>query len=586
MVKNFSKRIIATVCTLSMTAGLFAINSGTTAAAAGIKGSQKSEGTKKEFPLYIADTESNEDIELYFFDKSNSVPYISVKDTGYLLKQIGDYLGYPDKYDFEYSEEGSKATLTRETDYSMIVDADKDTINFLDYDAFMMPPNSVRLIDMLGEFEENDEGTTELFMHSDYAYERYGDEITLNLSDYDIDIVRTDKGCFLPLATVGDFLVSPTYLNILYNEESVIIMPYMGFMDDDDNITRLGELYYTGYNEELSEEMAAFSYNELCLAMDHLYGLKDIHGIKDFDTLFDNTGIKEGMLSTDPNDVDNALNELLTLHIDDLHTVFLAPTYTNGKTEFEEAEGSADLIYNMFEEKFGAVRERYYPKGVPFYEEIGNTAYITLDSFTPAVPGLDYYRKKPTETSEDTIGIMLYSFSQITRKNSPVKNVVLDLSMNVGGNIQSANFVVGMFLGLGRYSIRNTMTGALTTDFFYVDSNLDHKYNEKDYLSDYNLYCIESPLSFSCGNFVPCIFKSSHMVTLLGQTSGGGSCAVLPMTSAAGQIFQMSSPYQLSFVKNGSFYDIDRGAEPDYYISNPDNYYDRKKLTDYINSLY
>ena len=42
---------------------------------------------------------------------------------------------------------------------------------------------------------------------------------------------------------------------------------------------------------------------------------------------------------------------------------------------------------------------------------------------------------------------------------------------------------------------------------------------------------------------------------------------------------------RLSYLENGSFYDIDRGAEPDYAFTGFDQYYDRAALTDYINSL-
>ena len=38
-------------------------------------------------------------------------------------------------------------------------------------------------------------------------------------------------------------------------------------------------------------------------------------------------------------------------------------------------------------------------------------------------------------------------------------------------------------------------------------------------------------------------------------------------------------------MKNGSFYDIDRGADPDHVFTTLDQYYDRAALTDYINSL-
>ena len=70
-----------------------------------------------------------------------------------------------------------------------------------------------------------------------------------------------------------------------------------------------------------------------------------------------------------------------------------------------------------------------------------------------------------------------------------------------------------------------------------------------------------------------------------GHCAGGG-CDVLFVSSAWGSSFAISSPKRSSFLKNGSFYDIDRGADPDYQISTPEKYYDRQALTDYINSLY
>ena len=39
-------------------------------------------------------------------------------------------------------------------------------------------------------------------------------------------------------------------------------------------------------------------------------------------------------------------------------------------------------------------------------------------------------------------------------------------------------------------------------------------------------------------------------------------------------------------VKNGSVYDIDQGVEPDYVINDPEHFYDRQALTEYINNLY
>jgi C-terminal processing protease CtpA/Prc len=121
--------------------------------------------------------------------------------------------------------------------------------------------------------------------------------------------------------------------------------------------------------------------------------------------------------------------------------------------------------------------------------------------------------------------------------------------------------------------------------FDAVDVNLDHVFDERDTLLDKKVYCLISPVSFSCGNLVPCVLKTAPNVTLLGKSSGGGSCVVLPMSNAGGAVFQISAPLHLSYAKNGSYYDIDQGAEPDYYIDSIESFYDRERLTDFINSL-
>jgi hypothetical protein len=41
----------------------------------------------------------------------------------------------------------------------------------------------------------------------------------------------------------------------------------------------------------------------------------------------------------------------------------------------------------------------------------------------------------------------------------------------------------------------------------------------------------------------------------------------------------------MSFIKNGVFYDNDRGAEPDIPLLKPASFYDREGLSAYINSL-
>lgn len=85
---------------------------------------------------------------------------------------------------------------------------------------------------------------------------------------------------------------------------------------------------------------------------------------------------------------------------------------------------------------------------------------------------------------------------------------------------------------------------------------------------------------------MPWSFKENGDVTLLGKASGGGSCVVLSLSTAWETYYQISGPKRLAFVRNGSYYDVDRGVEPDHIIDSYEHFYDREALTKYINSLY
>lgn len=65
-----------------------------------------------------------------------------------------------------------------------------------------------------------------------------------------------------------------------------------------------------------------------------------------------------------------------------------------------------------------------------------------------------------------------------------------------------------------------------------------------------------------------------------------GSCVVGLNTTAWGTSYRYSSPKRLAFVKNGAYYDVDQGVEPDHVIDRYDHFYDRDALTEFIHGLY
>ena len=547
--------------------------------------------TKKDMTAYLNDAKDTRTIPVYFVGDSD-VPYLSLADWSdlytYMMKSLV-HSGQDISFDLAFSKEGSTGTLTRKDGdpYTMVVDCDADTITFVDYDAFIRPEADRVLIDVLSSDDPHSDEDLSLFRRTSESYERYGDKVVLNVGSYGIDLVSDEENVYLPAQTLSDSLLAIKYLNLYYNGEALFFVEYRGLESD----TALADLFYSIEKKDLSEAMGAFSFAELCFTLDNFYGLKEVHGISSFANLADQSGAREALSGTDPSIADAALYTIITLHLSDRHSGVLvcSPFSRDGlMTELREKIGSGPVYREVISQrmKYSSARDAAYPDGIPPYEEIGNTAYISFDDFIFVPKEINYYETAPTADAENNVGLIAYAYSQITRENSPIENVVLDLSCNGGGEADAAVYVLSAFLGTGYASVKNTLSGALATGVYEIDLNLDGKFDENDRkLTDKKLFCLTSPLSFSCGNLVPSIFKNSNDVTLIGRTSGGGSCVVLPLTTAYGTSFQISGPQRLAFTKNGSFYDIDQGAAPDIPLMFPESFYDRKALTEIINNV-
>ena len=293
------------------------------------------------------------------------------------------------------------------------------------------------------------------------------------------------------------------------------------------------------------------------------------------------------LMDTDPVAADIALMNFIEIYLDDLHSAFRLYSWGSGykpdTSAFERIEGAAAEKSFQDMKEYEKAREARYPDGCPAYDEVGNTAFVTFDGFE--AEGFDYYGEAEHDPVKDTFELLIYSHAQITRPGSPVKHVVLDLSNNGGGAVDAAAYVICWYLGEAGISIKNMYTGATSTSRYHADINLDRAFDASDTVTGRKLYCLISPNSFSCGNLVPAAFKASHKVTLIGKTSGGGSCVVQPLTTAAGAVLQISGQKRVSITKNGSFYDVDMGIEPDVYLRDVETFYDRQALCDMINAM-
>ena len=529
----------------------------------------RQEAVDEEEPV-IEDNAITE-MTLYFLDGQRDIPYLAVSEWTKLLGTA---------FPLAYDASGSKAVVERtDTGYTVTFDADKDTVTFFDYDAFLQTPGSELLVSGTSTSWLPEDNDGQVFSATAASYNRNGKEVVFELAPYEIDIVQEDGEFLLPLQTFNDFCLSYLGAFVYFDGEGLAIGP-----ETIDTLIALKELPET----TISAELAAFNYHELCFLLDYFYGLKDTHDIVSFDAFFDELGLRERLSSTDPRETEDALYDFIYLHLDDIHSQYYTASPLSGAGYEPEAQqnhvyGFSRVTNDVDEAHYKGTRTSYFPDGCPAYQEVGDTAFITFDGFTSALT--DYYAEADLDNPQDTIALIAAAHAQITREGSPIKNVVIDLSCNTGGVADAAAYVMGWYLGEAPIALRDTLSGGMSIGIYRVDTNLDGTFDEADELGDRNLYCLTSPVSFSCGNLVPAAFKNSGRVTLLGRQTCGGSCVVFQAMDALGTRFTISGNRQCSITKNGSFYNIDEGIAPDYTLNNADSYYDRERLVEYIHGL-
>ena len=541
-------------------------------------------------PFYYLSEENRTDIEVFFMNGNRQIPYVSPETWRTLFLKLYNEgcLDFPADPDFslELACDAGIVTYTRENGSTMTLDCNSDTVTFSNFDAFTARSYAATLIDVLHMDCFNDTGESEYLSRVSGSHDRTGGPASIDMAAYGIDFIYLDGGYYIPVQIMSDLLIPLSYVNFHYNTEALMFFDY-GTMLLGCN---LGDVYYSVEPQERTPELIDFTYGEICMMMDCFFGFREEHNINSFDAYFsetfmDGVSLRDLLRSSDSLDMERALNYMITYGIDDMHSCHMFPGFYTGldaDTHVESEGCSSDILFSLIF-KQQELRDRFYPDGVPGYEEVGNTAYVTFDSFSG--PYADYYAQPADEKAEDTFGVIEYAHSRIFREDSPIENVVLDLSCNGGGDEDAAIYVLSWMLGSAGVSLQDTFSGATATTYYTADVNMDRAFTDEDNVSGLKLYCLISPCSFSCGNLIPSALKESGTVTLIGQPSSGGACAVQPMTTASGSYFQMSGYKRLCTVQNGSYYHIDRGITPDFTLSKAESFYDRAALTDYINGL-
>ena len=571
--------------------------------------------TIKEVPSYSFISSYAGKIELGFPDEEEEIPYISLQNAVDVVNVIimtlnEDGSGYPDPgLEISMDEDASTATITEANDSYVTFNYADNTMAISDVDSIDI------LTDTAGELAVISNTSTK----NDVNY-LIGDETKMQLSqigygfqadlleDYGIPLYEQDGEVYVPLALINDIFLGMTF-EIIYNGEAAFLVANaLDSSQPDMEDNTMVDLFYSVEPGERSQALAEFSYGELCLKLNMLYGLKSTHGIEDFRDYLLAANLTEKLLSTDPEVFDSGIAELTCSCLNDQHSKYISNSAYAGEDYAEALNWDQEKDCGRYRllQYYDELNEKRRSAGlldendqvINAYTEVGDTAYITFDSF--AIPNADLrcYYNMVTEDGidmealeesyrNDTLGLVIYANQMINREGSPIKNVVIDLTANGGGTVDAAMYIGAWVLGSAQVNTRNQASGALYSYNYNADVDLDGVITENDSLDldRLDVYCLESGFSFSCGNYVPAMFKASGKVTMIGQKSAGGSCAVQVTSAADGTMFRISSNYDLCLVKNGTFYSVDEGVEPDIYIKHMEKLYDRNWLTEYIDNI-
>lgn len=521
---------------------------------------------------------------LYFSTRYNDVPFV---DADWSYDIIVANLGKTGMT-MEKSDDGSVVTFTTAEGVTSVINYDEKYIEFSDYDLFTAYKDGLGLDAFYSGFLCSS-AVDNFVSKSDYDHYYGGDAYRVNFSEDTVPMIKCEDKVLIPLTTFNDLYLTRFGLNYVYNSEAVFALTSDLITDSSTGKkTPIGEKYFSvEAKDTVSEELAKFNYYELCLNLDMHYGLKDSHNISSFDSYLTRNGLKAEYLSGDVFRIEKANQQLVRTCFADFHSglrvtsPYLSPDKNINENPSEYGKDFIDRMKKMQEVK--AARNEKLGQVAP-YERIGDTVFITFDSFVMK-PVVDLYYIDRTEYDlTDTVELFAYSLDKLQNEDSDAKNVVIDVSCNTGGHASACAFALDAVLGEASIATVNANTNASRHTIMNFDLNLDGKIDENDKSIKElgkNISVITSNSSFSCGNLFPCNIKyRENNALMLGQTSGGGCCVVGYIATATGSFMQISSSEKLVTMKNGYIKDIDSGVDPDVFLT-----YNRMFNREYIDRL-
>ncbi|WP_438340753.1 S41 family peptidase [Mycoplasma sp. 125] len=503
----------------------------------------------------------NKNLNLYFLDNKIHQPYVAIEEMLGVLNGFVDTSLIRKKPTYDIN-----ATQLVSNNQLMYIDADRDIIS-VSNEAFF---NFVK--------QSNLTNYSRFISYEGSKIENINDlngPIKFDLRSYHIDIFKEGRRTFIPLSIFNTLFCSQNYYNLYYNGDAVY-GKFFSLMEDENDAYSYQQGSWSADKETTQDRI--YNLDNLLFTLDNFYGLKSYKNISNFQQYIGD--IKKELLSNNPDIYNKAYAKLFFNKLNDLHTrINMLNIFTNNSKKINDY---ASKLYGTERSEYAKVNEYLEQKRAILEQKIkqdgfiinGNLAYIIIDNFETASNNEIYAKNIKSDTFE-----FLRNTLQKILKQKNIKNVVIDISRNGGGNIGAMYRAVGLLTNKDIVvHSKSLLSGIIETQKYKIDANKDGNYYDNDAFENFNYYILTSKNTFSAANTFSGIIKELKVAKIIGQKSGGGTAPVLPLVLNDGTSISTSSPLNYLYKHHGSEINLEDGVKPDIEIPY-NNFYDIDYLT-------
>ena len=519
-----------------------------------------------ELHVYRVSMDENETVPVRWYKDTPSFPFMGIR--AYYRMMFGEELGF--------AREGGLVTLTARDGSTAVWDAAKGILSSDDLTKFIFPPK------LKGEGHGNmASGLPPYLAVKEETKERGASPTVLDLAAYGIPVYAEEDEIWLPAATLSDLFETQKNYMAFWNGQNIYIVDGLRTYQNG-SAKRQDEHFYDVLKsaDPRPADLIDLSYRELCFNLENFYGFPSSTA---FSRAMKEKGLDAALAEQDPVTRQLLLSADRAEYMTGLNRLFVFLLDDGGHTDFSEYLMSVlEPEGGEFTETLQALQETYDPgdgsrsaaqaaavKGVKAaraetigdasYVEQGDTALFVFNSFVLDLDGWESYYHQggelPVET--DTYAAFHAALDRAAA-NPEIRNFVIDLSRNSGGESFAMSAMVALVCGESDIRFEDTVNGERTCVSYLTDTNLDGMIDEKDLEVRYDLHfaVLTSKQTFSSANAMASILSDKD-IRILGERSGGGSCSVQSNSTAEGWLYTISNNIHLI---NKAGEDIDAGV--------------------------